>query len=197
MDGSIPPSPYPPTPSQSTQCELDVLVLSLSDAPLMHGETARWPFWAPWLAAPFHALARASSGGRYWVIPEDVHRKTLMRDDALWCPRERGEWEWCGGPPLSFFHAEYFREFELFPTQQVRMHGLTLERPRMPWRLLRRAYGPSCRHIARLDPSPGHRWRRSVELDLRRPANARFKRPASVRMRGPLAWLSSCMSRRN
>lgn len=185
-------------------------VLSLSDTPLMHGETPLWPFWAPLLAVPYQQLARLWSGsGRYWVIPEDVSHKTLMRNDSLWCerssPREQwspppppphssparaaiaavetrrrrspGEWEWCGGPPLSYFHAEYFHESELFPSVPLCMHGLLLQRPLMPWRLLWRAYGSQCDHVARFNPYP-QRWG-SVHLDLKHPNNTRFKRPAT------------------
>jgi hypothetical protein len=59
----------------------------------MHGETPLWPIWSVPLARLYHQLAvawrRLSSaddrGGAYFVIPEDVSRKSLMSDASRWC----------------------------------------------------------------------------------------------------------------
>ena len=148
---------------RSGACELDVLVLAATSAPFMHGETLLWPPWGLLLAAPWHALSAAGllaaaaitellrpqhdrADDSYYVIPEDLWRKSLMADDARWCQPGGGHaaweaWSWCGGPPLSFFHAEYFAPGELFPTRTVSFHGLRLPVPNAPWALLNRTYG--------------------------------------------------------
>jgi hypothetical protein len=128
----------------STTCELDVLVLGRSPAPYMHGETLLWPPWGVLAARPWHLLAsRILYDGLYYVIPEDVSEKLLMSDPARWCggaagraaggsrgemgapgAGASGEWEWCGGPPLSFFQGEYFKEAELFPAKKLQFYDL-------------------------------------------------------------------------
>ena len=115
--------------------------------------------------APRAAEHRMQSHHHYYVIPEDVHAKSLMADDSRWCEegtagppagvaagREGGgPWAWCGGPPLSYFHKEYFAPGELFPLGSRRFYDLRLPVPNHPWALLRRAYGGDCGHIARLN----------------------------------------------
>ena len=167
-------------------CELDVLVLGVADAPYMHGETAVWPPWAPLLATPWHALVAAwtratntqhdEAPSPYYVLPEDVRRKNLMAPPWRWC-RSGAEWAWCGGPALSFFHAEYFGPRELFPTRTVGVYGLRLPVPREPWALLNRTYGKDCAHIARLNEH-GH-----AVADLRQREYAHLREPATVSRR--------------
>ena len=172
---------------RSGACELDVLVLGASDAPYMHGETLLWPPWGILLASAWQMVAgawrRATEGqnASYYVIPEDVWQKTLVRDRTRWCEpprgRERAGLTWCGGPPLSFFHAEYFTPGELFPVRTVRFHGLRLPIPRQPWALLNRTYGRDCAYIARLNEH------RDAVADLRRREHAHLRLPARVRRR--------------
>jgi len=170
----------------SSACELDALVLALSDAPFMHGETRMWPIWGPWLSGPYCRMASAWHDQRFYVIPEDIDRKSIMAPGSSWCnasgagyEARRGgytqpaEWAWCG-PQLSYFHAEYFAFAELFPSRSLRMHGLLVKVPREPWALLERAYGSSCRYIARIDEHGG------IKLDLRHPENAWLRKPAAV-----------------
>ena len=178
---------------RSDACELDVLVLGAADAPYMHGETPLWPPWGPLLAAPWNALAAAWLRGSatakhkaavedaaYYVIPEDVWRKSLMADDDRWCDRAMsGGWRWCGGPPISFFHAEYFAPGDLFPLRSIRLHGLRLPIPNRPWAILNRTYGHDCAYIARLNEH------RDAVADLRMAEHAHLAKPARIRRR---AW---------
>ena len=182
-------------------CELDVLVLSAARAPFMHGETWLWPAWAPLLSTPYNAalaaflrLARhlgivegdADGGdGVYYVIPEDVPHKALMSDvGSRWCATYGSEdWRWCGGPPVSYFHAEYFAPGDLFPLGKSRsFHGLQLPVPRRPWALLNRTYGSDSAYIARLNEHS------DAMADLRLPEYARLRTPARVKQ---LPWWRS------
>ena len=175
-------------------CELDVLVLAASPSSWMHGETWLWPPWGPLLAAPYQWLllrwrrlgggipsrgyddGAADAGHDHYVIPEDVRRKVLMADDGRWCDAGgKDEWAWCGGPPLSFFHAEFFAPGDLFPFRARRFHGLQLPVPNRPWALLRRTYGKDCEHMARLNEHRG------AVADLRTPEHAGLRKPAAVR----------------
>ena len=181
---------------KSGASELDVLVLAAAQAPFMHGETWAWPPWGALLAGPYHWLqarwhrisAQPLHDGVFYVIPEDVRRKVLMADDRRWCRGERGhidgsgppEWAWCGGPPLSYFHAEYFAPGELFPATKRAFHDLRLSVPRDAWALLRRAYGRDSSHIARLNEHG------DAVADLRMPEHAALRKPAKVRVRR--AW---------
>lgn len=168
----------------SDACELDVLVLVAADAPYMHGETPFWPPWAPFLASPYHRTAatwyraRAQGRGSYYVVAEDTVHKALMTGSDRWCNNGTSdftsEWAWCGGPPLSFFHAEYFAPGELFPIVFVRFHGLRLPVPHRPWGLLHRAYGHDCAYVARLNELAG------ATADLRRSEHARLRAPAAI-----------------
>ena len=175
---------------RSSACELDVLVLALSDAPLMHGETALWPIWAPPLAPLWRWLAASWLRGRYYVIVDDVYRKRLMADDGRWCDAARtlgggaaaavraetdGEWAWCGGPHLSFFQDEYFAHGELFPLRRRAFYDLRLPVPHDPWALLNRTYGADCAVVARMNEHD------DAEADLRRPEFRYLTRPARVR----------------
>ena len=183
---------------KSDACELDVLVLGAASAPYMHGETQLWPPWSRALAKPYHWLAtlwhgaaatgssssskRSSSSSRdggnvnlYYVLPHDVRHQNLMATDELWCKERSDEWVWCGGPPLSFFHAEYFAPGDLFPLGTARFHGLRLPVPRRPWALLNRTYGPDCAFVARLNEHG------DAAADLRKPEHARLRLPAPVR----------------
>ena len=170
-------------------CELDVLVLAATHAPFMHGETPLWPFWAPLLARPYHwlavawrrAVSRDEGGGAYFVIPEDVSRKSIMSDGAPWCllppldvgAQDEPEWAWCGAP-LSFFQDEYFSPGELFPLSRRRFHDLHVTVPNTPWALLNRTYGHDVAYIARLNEHAGAR------ADLRLVENRHLLVPASV-----------------
>jgi LicD family len=177
----------------SSACELDVLVLAATHAPFMHGETPLWPIWSLPLARLYHQLAvawrRLSSaddrGGAYFVIPEDVSRKSLMSDASRWCemhaldegkgvPAKPSELAWCGAP-LSFFQDEYFAPGELFPTGRVRFHELHVAIPHAPWALLNRTYGHDVAYIARLNEHAGAR------ADLRLAEYRRLLAPAQVR----------------
>ena len=172
---------------KSDACELDVLVLSATDAPYMHGETPLWPLWGPLLARPWHWLSAAwlrattsqeaaSSSSRYHVLPEDVWRKSLMADPTRWCDDKEGDaFAWCGGPPLSFFHAEYFGPGELYPLRRIAFHGLKLPVPNNPWALLNRTYGADCAYKARLNEH------RDAVADLRLAENAHLRKPARVK----------------
>jgi len=194
--------------AHSAACELDVLVLAASHAPFMHGETPLWPLWSLPLAWPYHALAVAwrrlvvrlspcgggssgeCGGGVYYVIPEDVRRKSLMSDLTRWCalpllhcnghsscdspaPVE-AEWAWCG-EPLSYFQDEHFAPGELFPLASHAFHEMRLAVPHAPWALLNRTYGNDVGYIARLNEHAGAR------ADLRLPEHKQLLTPARVR----------------
>ena len=193
-------------------CELDVLVLSVAHGPYMHGETWTWPFWAPVLAKPYSLLMRAwhwiderassaSSSGvtsedgthseqhdqsqrYYYVIPEDVPRKSLIHDTTRWCQGDAsGEWRWCGGPLLSYFHAEYFAPGDLFPVDwSRRFHGLRLPVPHRAWAVLNRTYGSDCAYIARLNEHY------DATADMRQQQYEHLRSPAQVR---ELPWWRS------
>ena len=178
---------------RSSACELDVLVLAATHTPFMHGETSLWPIWSLPLARPYHQLAMAwrrlssadDRGGAYFVIPEDVSRKSLMSDASRWCemhaldegkgvPVKPSELAWCGAP-LSFFQDEYFAPGELFPIGRARFHELHVAVPHAPWALLNRTYGDDVAYIARLNEHAGAR------ADLRLAENRRLLAPARVR----------------
>jgi hypothetical protein len=159
----------------SDACQLDVLVLAQSSAPFMHGEA---PLWPPQilLAQPVHALETLMNQGEsFFAIPEDVHNKLLMSDDARWC-KAAGEWSWCGGPPVSYFQDEYFIEKELFPVKWVNFYDFEVPLPADPWSSLNRTYGPRCSYIARLSEHG------SIEFDTRLAPNAHLNLPASVQL---------------
>lgn len=169
-------------------CELDVLVLGSSPAPYMHGETPLWPPWTLLLATPWHYLSTAwlrltaawtdtDDGTLYYVIPEDVWRKSLMASHSRWCSRVSEAWRWCGGPPLSFFHAEYFAPGDLLPVRHVHFHGLRLPIPHRPWVLLNRTYGFDCAYRARLNEHA------DAMADLRLPEHAHLLEPARVQLK--------------
>jgi hypothetical protein len=182
----------------STRCELDVLVLSESDAPYIHGETRLWPPWAPLVAVPWAFIASLLSVDRYFVIPEDIDQKLLMTNADRWCKgkgkesstvpdrispggteggrSEEGEWSWCGGPAVSYFQDEYFRADELFPTKKMRFYDFHVNIPDKPWALLNRTYGPDCANIARLTEHDG------ATVDLRLPEYQRLRKPAGVKL---------------
>ena len=71
---------------KSDACELDVLVLSASDAPYMHGETPLWPLWGPLLARPWHWLSAAWL--RVWRMP--VCGRVYRENMCVPCARCRG-----------------------------------------------------------------------------------------------------------
>ena len=181
----------------SNACELDILVLGASHAPYMHGETPLWPPWSVLLARPVQALSTvwlcitaaitiaADNPSPYYVIPEDVWRKSLMNDVSRWCARTDAPWSWCG-PPLSFFHAEYFAPGDLFPVQHVRFHGLRLPVPQRSWALLNRTYGHDCAYRARLNEHA------DAMADLRLAEFAHLTEPARVRrkFKGPRMFTS-------
>jgi hypothetical protein len=109
------------------------------------------------------------------VIPEDVHHKSLMANTSRWCRPPGEEWVWCGGPPLSYFHAEYFAPGELFPTVVQEWYGMAVRVPRRPWALLNRTYGRDCAYIARLNEHS------DATVDMRRDEHAFLLTPARVR----------------
>lgn len=157
----------------SEACQLDVLVLAQTTAPFLHGET---PWWPPevTLAGPIHALASALHQQLFFVIPEDVHMKLLMGDKSRWCKSAGQEWEWCGGPQVSYFQDEYFKRDELFPPRYIDFYNLRLPIPKDPWSSLNRTYGTKCGHIARLSEHG------SIEFDMRLPENAHLREPANI-----------------
>jgi hypothetical protein len=90
--------------------------------------------------------------GEYFVIAEDVAHKQLMRSEANWWRRARSdaEWEWLG-PPVSFFHGEYFKVEEYLPLKELQFYDFKVNVPNDPWASLNRTYGDKCGHVARLD----------------------------------------------
>ena len=175
---------------KSDACELDVLVLSTAPSPMLHGETLLWPPWSAILAAPYSWLATlwvhvTSASGTHYVLAHDVRHQSLMADDTRWCKpaaassaSSAGEWAWCGGPALSFFHAEYFAPGDLFPLGLRPFHDLKLPVPHRPWALLNRTYGPDCAFMARLNEH------HDATADVRKPEYAHLIKPARVR-----SWL--------
>ncbi len=165
---------------RSSACELDVLVLAPSHSRWLYGDTWLWPPGAAWVApAVAWAASHFGSGAAYFVIPEDVSNKTLMAQRSRWCVRGAGaEWEWCGGPPVSFFSDEYFAASELFPLSTVRMYDFEASVAREPWGLLNRTYGRRCGRVARLDEHGG------IEVDLREEANRHLLEAATVSLVG-------------
>lgn len=165
-------------------CELDVLVLGLSGAPYLHGKGYFWPPWNPMVAHPWHWLASRLSSTEYFVIPEDIQRGTLMLEaDTRWCAAEsqhsvREVWAWCGGVPLSFFHAEYLALHEFFPVQRLPFYDLQVNIPHNAWAVLNRTYGADCGHVAYLNEHGG------IKVDLRTPEYAYLKTPATVQLLG-------------
>eukprot|EP00656_Telonema_subtile_P000279 TRINITY_DN10142_c0_g1_i1.p1 TRINITY_DN10142_c0_g1~~TRINITY_DN10142_c0_g1_i1.p1 ORF type:complete len:206 (-),score=33.54 TRINITY_DN10142_c0_g1_i1:107-724(-) len=163
----------------SEACQLDMLVLARTTAPFLHGES---PWWPPevTMAGPIHALASALHHQTFYVIPEDVHQKLLMSDDTRWCQSTDREWEWCGGPQVSYFQDEYFKEGELFPVKYVDFYNLKLPLPHDPWASLNRTYGVECGHLAKLSEHGG------IIFDTRLPENAHLREPANVTLLQPL-----------
>jgi hypothetical protein len=193
---------------RSDACELDVLVLAAAEAPFMHGETILWPPWGIFLARAYNKLmavslsmadalltrdggtlqgGAAGASGRFYVIPEDVYRKSLMADETRWCDEKEADNDdrnggesssrrvWCGGPPLSFFHAEYFAPGDLFPLHMAPFYDLQLPVPHRPWALLNRTYGHECAYIARINEHS------DAVADLRRPQHSHLLKPAPVK----------------
>jgi hypothetical protein len=186
---------------ETDSCELDVLVLSTSAAPYIHGETRLWPPWASLVAIPWAFVASFLSDKQYFVIPEDIDQKLLLGKQDRWCTGTTsvglsnslggnvyenagggssldGEWAWCGGPAISYFQDEYFRADELFPLRTLRFYDFSVNIPNKPWALLNRTYGPDCANIARLTEHSG------ATVDLRLPEYQRLREPARVQLRG-------------
>lgn len=118
---------------RDSQCAyLDIMVLSLAGAPLP--EPADDP------KAP----------RKYWTIPWDKHdspvHDAMMLQESQWQKPEQEDWEW-RGPALTLFREYYFEQHELYPLQQMEMYGLTVNIPRLPWRVLDRFYGTEARHF--------------------------------------------------
>ncbi|KAL1524933.1 hypothetical protein AB1Y20_019810 [Prymnesium parvum] len=185
-------------------CELDVLVLALSDAPFGHGELPWWPPWSTVFAWPAHrisALCRrvwrryvgagdgdAAQGGEgaVFVIPEDIYHKDLMAESVTrWCSSEplelASEWSWCGGPALSYFQSEYMYVHEFFPLRWIQWYDLKLPIPRRPWDILNRTYGADCAYIAWMNEH-GH----AGPFDLRLSQYTHLRQPAAVNTKAAL-----------
>mgnify|MGYP006949189021 FL=1 len=156
-----------------------MLVLAPSHSRWLYGDTWLWPPGAAWVApAVAWAASRFGSDAAYFVIPEDVSNKTLMAQRSRWCVRGAGEWEWCGGPPVSFFSDEYFAAGELFPLGTVRIYDFEASVAREPWGLLNRTYGRRCGYVARLDEHGG------IAAALRAEANRHLSEAAPVSLVG-------------
>jgi hypothetical protein len=132
--------------------------------------------WTPVGVIP-KGRARGAPGGR----PADREGEAARGREPEYRGGPHQEWAWCGGPPLSYFQDEYVTGAELFPIREVRFHGIRAPVPRDGWPVLRRAYGASVGHMARMDEHGG------VWADLRDPEHARLRRPARVRQVG--AWM--------
>ena len=117
---------------------------------------------------------------------KDIDTHTVMVDaPRRWCPvvdertgtRIQG-WGWCGGPPVSFFHGEYFEWDEFYPVQQLAYYDLEVNIPHQPWALLNRTYGETCGYRAHLNEHGG------IEVDLRDPQYRYLTQPAEVKLLG-------------
>jgi len=100
-----------------------------------------------------------------------------------WCPVEGGSkgmkgWSWCGGPALSFFHAEYFEWAEFYPVQKLAYYDLEVNVPNQPWAVLNRTYGETCGYRAHLNEHGG------IEVDLQDPKYQHLRKPAGVQLLG-------------
>ena len=166
------------------ECEMDILVLAASGAPMLHGETPWWPPFSTTQAMLWSWIMPLVHNDTFYVIPEDVYGKVLMRDRGRWRSHAADsnvdtpvatDLAW-SGVQLSFFHSEYFRAHELFPLGTLTMYDFEVRIPHDPWASLERTYGPHCRYVARLSVHD------CIEVDLRLPEYASLVEPAKVQL---------------
>eukprot|EP00966_Prymnesium_polylepis_P043396 1006821-Prymnesium_polylepis.1 len=59
--------------------------------------------------------------------------------ETRWCSVDAreptAEWTWCGGPPLSYFQAEYAYAHELLPPRRIRWCARAQPLPFVRWRV--------------------------------------------------------------